>query len=342
MSDGIAVDLRIVPVDEFPFALVHFTGSKEHTAALRRRARKRGLTLDERGLSDGGARITCDTETEIYERLGLRGIPPELRENLGELRDYEREAPSPLITLSDLRGVIHFHTTRSDGKNTLAEMVDAARATGASYVGLADHSQAATYANGLTPERVLEQFDEVDAHNRNAPDIRVLKGIEVDILGDGALDYDDELLARFDFVIASVHSAMKLSETKMMERIERALRHPSVNIFGHPTGRLLLKRDAYAVDMDRVVRMAVDFGVALEINAHPQRLDTDWRVIRRSRDLGVRYVICPDAHRTGDLAYSRYGVDVARKGGLARSDVLNTLGADRFLQQLRGLKQKSH
>ncbi len=341
MSDGITINLHVVSPNRYPLTLLHLTGSEAHTTALGSRARERGFTLDDQELSDGKSAIECESEADVYSRLGLSEIPPELREGLGEIEDHEGGRSTPLITLSDLQGILHFHTTRSDGKNTLAEMVDAARDVGATYVGLADHSQAATYANGLTPDRVLEQFAEADELNRLRNDIRVLKGIEVDILSDGALDYDDALLARFDFVIASVHSAMKLPEAKMMERIERAFRHPAVNIFGHPTGRLLLKRDAYAVDMDRVARMAVDHGVALEINAHPQRLDTDWRVIRRSRELGVRYVICPDAHGVRDYDYLRYGVDVARKGGLDKSDVLNTHDADRFLERLRALKNRA-
>ncbi len=342
MTTGITVHLCVVKRAEFPFALLHHTGADAHTIALGARAREKGLRLTASGLADGKKRLDCATEAEIYGRLGLAEIPPELREDLGEIVEYAAGAPIPeLVTEAELRGTIHCHTTWSDGKHSLAEMAAAAGEMGATYIGIADHSGAAAYANGLTPERARDQIEEIASIGRLPGNVRILKGIEVDILPDGSLDYDDALLGRFDFVIASVHSSMRLPEDRMMQRIERAMRHPAVNILGHPTGRLLLRREEIAVDMDRVARMAVAFGVALEINAHPWRLDTDWRVIRRSRHLGVRYVIAPDAHSTADLGYTRYGIDVARKGGLTKDAILNTREADGFLAALGAMKKKS-
>jgi DNA polymerase (family 10) len=341
LESGIGADLRVVAPREFPFALAYFTGSKEHNTTLRARAQERGLKLNEYGLFRGEQRVACTDEAAIYAALDLQEIPPELREDLGEFDTYALGASPPtLIEAKDLVGIVHAHSTWSDGKQSIEEMADAARATGAKYFGVTDHSQAAAYAGGLTPDEVRAQHREIDVLNRRRRGFRILKGIEVDIFTDGSLDYDDDLLDSFDFVIASVHSGFKLPESEMMERLTRAFRHPAVHIFGHPTGRLLLQRDGYAVDMDRLARIAVENGVALEINAHPTRLDADWRVIRGARSLGVTYLIGPDAHEVEGYDIIGYGVDVARKGGLTADDVINTRDADGFLKGLRQLKRK--
>jgi DNA polymerase (family 10) len=317
-------DLRIVRDEQFPFALHYFTGSKAHNIAMRQRAQHQGLKLNEYELAGPDRHIKCRDEEEIFKALGLAYIPPELRENTGEM-DAAADGELPnLIEDDDIKGVFHCHTTYSDGGNSVEEMAQAAKTLGLKYLGLADHSQSLTVANGLSPQRVRKQQAEIDAVNERLKGFQIFKGIECDILADGSLDYDDDVLASFDYVVASVHSHFKQSREDMTTRIIKAIRNPYVTMLGHATGRLLLKREAYQVDLEAVLQAAAQTGTMIEINAHPERLDLDWIHCKRAKALGVQIVINPDAHSTGELALYRYGVDVARRGWLERGDVFNT------------------
>lgn len=322
---GVQCDLRGVDDTQFPFALHYFTGSKAHNIAMRRRAIARGLKLSEYALEGPGGSLPCRTEADVFAALGLAEIPPELREDQGEIEMAEAGPIPPLVALEDLTGTFHCHSDWSDGGATLAEMAEAARAAGFSYLGIADHSRSAGYAGGLSIERVYEQWQAIDELNRSyAGSFRLFKGIECDILVDGSLDYPDEVLAGFDYVVASVHSSFSLPREAMTERILRAVSHPLVTMLGHPTGRLLLSREGYQVDLDAVIARAAEAGTMIEINANPHRLDLDAAHCRRARALGVPIVINPDAHSTGGLADLDYGVGVARRAGLGPADVLNT------------------
>ncbi len=327
-------DLRVVPAANFPFALHYFTGSKEHCIAMRQRAIKHGLKLNEYELAGEGRGVAAKTEADVFAGLGLAFIPPELREDTGEMEAAEKGTLPRLVERGDIKGVFHNHTTYSDGANTLEEMALAARDLGLQYLGIADHSQSLGIANGLKPERLLQQIKEIDKLNKRLDGIRLFKGSEVDILQDGGLDYDDELLAKLDYVVASVHTYFALPKEEMTARIIRAIKHPRVTMLGHATGRLILKRDAYQVDLDRVLEAAAEAGTMIEINADPHRLDLDWVHCKRAKALGVRLVINPDAHSTGGLANYRFGVDVARRGWLEAGNVFNTLGAEDVAREL--------
>ena len=317
-------DLRIVRDEQFPFALHYFTGSKDHNIAMRQRAQHQGLKLNEYELAGPDRHIKCRTEEDLFKALGLAYIPPELRENTGEM-DAAADGELPnLVEADDIKGVFHCHTTYSDGGNSVEEMAQAAKALGLKYLGLADHSQSLTVANGLSPQRVRQQQAEIDRVNERLKGFQIFKGIECDILADGRLDYDDDVLATFDYVVASVHSHFKQSREEMTARIIKAIRNPYVTMLGHATGRLLLKREGYQVDLEAVLQAAAETGTMVEINAHPARLDLDWIHCKRAKALGVKIVINPDAHSTEELALYRYGVDVARRGWLERGDVFNT------------------
>lgn len=327
--DGTKLDLHCVTSERFAVALWRATGSSEHLSACQQRLTSRGLRLEADDLIDerGRAVLVAD-EPALYAALGLGWIPPELREGLGEVEAAARGALPRLVEFTDLRGVLHCHTQYSDGKATIADMADAARKKGWTYIGISDHSQAAFYASGVSREMMLEQHDEIDAFNATASDIRVLKGVEADILADGRLDYDEELLARFDYVIASIHSRFKMDGAAMTERVLRAMDDPHMTILAHPTGRLLLSREPYDLDVDAVLQKAADAGVAVELNADPKRLDLDWRYLQRARALGVVVEIGPDAHSLGGLEWTDLGVSMARKGWLEAEDILNTRRAD--------------
>ncbi len=317
-------DLRIVRDEQFPFALHYFTGSKDHNIAMRQRAQHYGLKLNEYELAGPDRRVSCRNEADLFKALDLAYIPPELRENTGEM-DAAADGDLPnLVEADDIKGVFHCHTTYSDGGNSVEEMALAAKALGLKYLGLADHSQSLTVANGLSPQRVRQQQAEIDAVNRRLKGFTIFKGIECDILADGRLDFDDDVLASFDYVVASVHSHFKQSREEMTARIIRAIRSPYVTMLGHATGRLLLKREGYQVDLEAVLQAAAEAGTMVEINAHPARLDLDWIHCKRAKTLGVKIVINPDAHSTEELDLYRYGVDVARRGWLERGDVFNT------------------
>ncbi|HOE95270.1 MAG TPA: DNA polymerase/3'-5' exonuclease PolX [Candidatus Sumerlaeota bacterium] len=341
LAGGIPADLRVVAEDEFAAALNYFTGGKEHNTALRGRARRMGLKLNEYGLfreapgDEPGERLPTPDEAAIYQRLGLAYIEPELREGEGEIEAAEAGELPRLVTADQVRGVLHCHTTYSDGRLGVLELAAACRDLGYEYLCICDHSQSAAYAGGLRVDAIRRQWDEIDAANAQLDGFRIFKGIESDILAEGELDYDDGLLARFDLVVASIHSRMTLDREAMTRRICRALAHPAVRILGHPTGRLLLRREPYGVDIDQVIETAVRHNVLLEINAHPHRLDLDWRLVRRAKARGARFAVNPDAHRREELGYIPYGVGIARKGWLEAEDVINMLPLKQFEQWLK-------
>ncbi|WP_434640692.1 DNA polymerase/3'-5' exonuclease PolX [Thermoanaerobacterium thermosaccharolyticum] len=335
LKSGINVDLRVVKDEEYPYALHHFTGSKEHNTAMRHRARQMGIKMNEYGLFKGDLLIKCRDEEEIFNNLNLSYIPPELRENMGEIEAAEKGLLPVLIEEKDIKGVFHVHTIYSDGANTLSEMVNAARDRGYKIIGITDHSKSAFYANGLKEEDVLRQLDEIDELNHKYADIKILKGIESDILRDGSLDYDEDILKRFDFVIASVHSSFKMSKDDMTERIIKAIKNRYTKIIGHLTGRLLLARDGYDLDVYKVIDSAAEYGKIIEINASPYRLDMDWRYIKYAKEKGVKFAICPDAHRIEGLDDIKYGIGIARKGWLEAKDVINTYDFDELNKILR-------
>ncbi|HJQ98287.1 MAG TPA: DNA polymerase/3'-5' exonuclease PolX [Candidatus Polarisedimenticolaceae bacterium] len=337
LAAGPAVDLRVVPEASFGAAMCYFTGSKAHNVALRGRALKRGLTLNEYALTrtTDGTQIPCPDEETVYAALGLPFIPPELREDAGEMEAAEAGKLPKLLEPSDLRGILHCHSTWSDGVATIHEMAEAARALGASYLGLCDHSRSAAYAGGMSVEKAREQHAEIDRINAAyGRTFRVLKGIEVDILADGTLDYPDEVLAGFELVVASVHSRFNLSAEEQTARMIRAVQSPCVDIVGHPTGRILLTRDGYPLDLDAVVSAAAERGVAVEVNAYPNRLDLAPVPLRRGLAKGLTTSIDPDAHRTDELPFTAYGVETARRGWAEAEDVLNTRPLDELLSWL--------
>jgi DNA polymerase (family 10) len=342
LADGVQCDLRGVTDAQFPFALHYFTGSKEHNIAMRRRAIARGLKLNEYALEGDDGPVPCKTEADVFKALGLHDIPPELREDIGEI-DLAEQGPLPeLVTLKDLRGTFHCHTNWSDGGATLEEMAEAARSAGLQYLGIADHSRSAGYAGGLTIDRVKAQWEAIDALNAKFDGkFRLFKGTECDILADGSLDYPDEILAGFDYVVASVHSSFGQEREVMTARIVRAVSHPLVTMLGHPTGRLLLARDGYAVDLDTVIAAAARAGTMIEINANPHRLDLDAPHARRAKAAGVPIVINPDAHATTGLADLEYGISQARRAGLTPTDVVNAQTLAKVTKTLNAMKARN-
>lgn len=325
LASGLQCDLRAVSNDQFPFALMYFTGSKEHNVAIRSRALKHGWSLNEYGFT-GEDVPTVHDEADIYRALGLDFVPPELRENRGEIEAADAGTLPRLLEWENLRGTFHNHTTASDGKATLEEMADAARELGLQYLGISDHSKSSPQANGLDEERLSAQITAIADWNRHhgGPHFRLFAGSEVDIHKDGSLDFDDDLLASLDFTVASVHNAFTLDEDAMTRRIIRAMENPYVTMLGHLTGRLLLRRDGYAVNHEKIIDCAAATRTVIELNCNPKRFDMDWRWWHRARDLGVLCSINPDAHSTHQLQYLKFGASVARKGWLRRQDVLNT------------------
>jgi len=311
--------------------LVHATGSEAHLRELAAHAASRDLSLTGAALWRGSAFVPTPDETRFYDALGLGLIPPELREGQGEVEAAAHHALPRLLERGDLRGFLHCHTRYCDGSNTVEELALACRAAGYEYVGITDHSQAAAYAGGLRPDDLARQADEIDELNVRLEGIRVLKGVEADILQDGRIDFDEAVLGRLDFVIASVHSRFNMGEREMTARMLAAMDNPHLTIIGHPTGRLLLSRDPYGLDLDAVIEKAAARGVALEVNADPHRLDLDWRVVRRARARGVAISIGADAHNAAGIANVEYGVGVARKGWLGPGDVINALPVEGFL-----------
>jgi DNA polymerase (family 10) len=341
LQPGIAMDLRLCADDIYPTMLHHFTGSKEHNVALRGYAQDHGMKVSEWGLFKGETLLPVRDEVEFYATLGMDYIEPELREDRGEIQAaLAHRLPGPLLTAQDLRGVLHCHSTWSDGQVSIKEMAEACIKLGYEYIGICDHSKTAAYAGGLNEDKVKQQQEEIDRLNAEyAGRFRILKGTECDILRDGALDFGEETLKTFDFVVASIHSLFNLSQEEQTKRLLRAMENPYISIIGHPTGRILLGRDGYGLDMEAVIDRAGELGVCIEINANPLRLDLDWRWLRRAKEHGVKIPICPDAHNPGGLEDMRYGVNIARKGALSPADVPNTLGADDLLAYFKRQRQ---
>ena len=337
LANNLQVDVRLLDKKSFGAALLYFTGSKDHNVALRGRANDEGWTLNEYALTEikGGKVIASKTEEDIYAKLKLKYIPPELRENTGEIEAAEAGKLPHLIELKDIRGDLHMHTVASDGRNTIEEMAAAAKDRGYEYIALTDHSKAVTVANGLDEKRAVEQIAKIHAAQKKISGIRLLTGMEVDILKDGRLDIDDEVLAQLDIVITSVHSYMNLEKSAMTERILAAIENPYTQIIAHPTGRLVLRRDPFDYDMQKIFEAAKRHGVVLECNSHPDRLDLKDVHLRAARDAGVKLIIDTDSHATSHLQLMKYGVGTARRGWVEKKDVINTLPLDAFLSALR-------
>jgi DNA polymerase (family 10) len=337
LKSGMQVDVRILEKEVFGAALLYFTGSKEHNVTLRGRANKMGYTLNEYALATlkGERPVARATEEEIYAKLGLDYIPPELRENTGEIEAAAEHRLPHLVELSDMRGDLQMHTTASDGKNSIEEMALAAKELGYDYISLTDHSKAVTVANGLDEKRTLEQIRKIHAANEKHLGIRALASSEVDVLKNGKLDLDDEVLAQLDVVLVSIHSYMNMDRTEMTERILAAIENPYTQIIGHPTGRLVLRRDAYAYDMERILDAAHKHGVVMECNAAPERLDLKDIHLRMAKERGVKIVISTDAHTTRGLQAMKYGVQMARRGWIEKKDVINAQSLEKLLAGLR-------
>jgi len=337
LTSGIQVDVRLLEKRSFGAALLYFTGSKEHNVALRGRANEMGWTLNEYALTTlkGGKVVASKTEEEIYSKLKLDYIEPELRENTGEIVAAEHHKLPKLVKLGDILGDLQMHTTASDGRNSIEEMGEAAHALGYEYIALTDHSQAVTVANGMDEKRTLEQIKKIRAAQTRVHGIRLLAGIEVDIKKDGSLDLDDEVLAQLDVVVASVHSYMNMDRAEMTERILAAIENPYTQIIAHPTGRLVLKREPFEYDMEKILEAAAKHGVVMECNAAPERLDLRDVNLRKAKQHGVKIVISTDAHTTHGLQAMKYGVETARRGWIEKKDVINALPLDEFLAALR-------
>ena len=341
IEQGLQVDVRLLPSASYGAALQYFTGSKAHNVSLRQRALKMGYTLSEWALArlEGGATVAAATEEEIYAALGMEWMPPEMRENLGEIECSAQHMLPRVVELSDIRGDVHMHTTASDGHNSIGEMAEAALRCGYKYIAITDHSKNLAMTNGLDEKRALEQIariHEVDEAMEGR--LRVFAGIEVDILADGALDLDDEVLAQMEVVIASVHTRFEQSREEMTARVLRAIENPYVRILGHPTGRLLLRREPFALDMGAVLRRAAELGVAMEHNAAPERLDLNDRDLRLAKELGCKIVMSSDSHDSRNLGKMEYGARQLKRAWLTKEDVLNTRQAGDFLAGLRRRK----
>ena len=335
LAGGIPCDLRVIPPESWATALAHFTGSKEHNIALRQRAIDQGLHLSEWGLLKGKSKtpLKLKDEKDLHKALGLAFIPPELREDSGEIAAAEKNELPDLLTRDQIRGCLHNHTLASDGQDSLSSMAQAAAEQGLEWLGIADHSKSSFQANGLDAKRLEKQIEEIRLFNSKKPKCTLLSGTECDILKDGKLDFPDSLLSGLDYVVASVHSGFTSDEKEMTQRIIRAMENPHVTCLGHPTGRLLLEREAYPLNIPKILDAAAATGTWIELNANPWRLDLDWRWWHKARDLGILCCINPDAHKTSHLRFLDFGVTLARKGWLRAQDVVNT----RTLSQLRKL-----
>ncbi|HYX90747.1 MAG TPA: PHP domain-containing protein, partial [Myxococcaceae bacterium] len=334
------LDVRVASDEEYTAALVHSTGSAGHFARLREIAERRGLALSEHGLFRSGERIPAQEEQELYQQLGLAWIPPELREDTGEIEAASAQhLPADLLEPRDVLGVVHSHSVWSDGSATLAQMARAARALGFRYLTVTEHSQTAAYAGGLTVDKLKRLWEEIDALNEQFGDFRLLKGIETDILQDGRLDYADDVLEQFEVVIGSIHSRHNMDERQMTDRILRAFEDPHFHILGHATGRLLQRRPPYALKMDEILDAAAERGVAIEVNGNPNRLDLKSEYVRKAVERGVKLVVSTDSHSTREIENFRYAVLTARRGWAKRGDVLNTLDAGAFAAALKEMRR---
>jgi DNA polymerase (family X) len=335
LASGLQVDLRAVAEESFGSALYYFTGSKEHNIATRRIAQDRGLKINEYGVHEGDKQIAGKTEEEVFGTIDLAYIPPELRENRGEIEAAQKDELPNLLNLDDIRGDIHMHTTATDGKASIEEMAEAAKALGYDYLAITDHSQRVRMAGGLDAGGVEEQLEKIAAAGEKVDGIRILSGIEVDILEDGSLDLPDDVLEKLDVVIGSIHYNRNLSEKKMTERLVGAIEYPLLGIVGHPTGRMIGKREPYAFDFEEVFKAAARHGVVMEINANPERLDLGDTAARAAKQHGVAVSVSTDAHSPGGLQNMRYGVDTARRGWIEAKDVVNTRSVKDLLKALR-------
>ena len=337
LRSGMQVDVRILPPESFGAAMQYFTGSKNHNVTLRQRALKMGFTLNEYGLAklDDNSIVASHTEDDIYNKLGLDCIPPEMRENCGEIDLAAKHQLPRLLEQKDLRGDVHMHTVETDGRCTIEEMAEAAKARGYQYMAITDHSKNLAMANGLDDKRAVEHIKRIRAANKKIDGITILAGIECDILADGAMDLSDDVMAQMDIVIASVHSHFAQERAQMTERIVKAISNPNVSLLGHPTGRLLLRRDAFALDMDAVMKAVVKYKVAMELNSYPDRLDLCDVHLRMARERGIPIVINTDAHHTSHMDMIKYGVLQARRAWLTPTHVLNTLPAEKFKKAMK-------
>jgi DNA polymerase (family 10) len=335
--NGMQVDVRLLPPESFGAAMQYFTGSKAHNVALRQRALKMGFTLNEYALAtlEDEKPVAGATEEEIYAKLKLDFIPPELRENLGEIEAAAGHTLPVLIELSDIRGDVHMHTVETDGRNTIEEMAEAARERGYEYMAITDHSKNLAFANGLTDERALAHIERIRAVEKKMKGIRIFAGVEVDILGDGSLDLSDSVLEQMDIVIASVHSQFNQDRATMTDRLLKAIANPNTSLIGHPTGRQLLRRDAYQFDFDAVLKTAAKHKVAMELNSYPERLDLNDVHLRMAKQHGVKIVINTDSHHTSHMEKLRYGITQARRAWLTMDDVLNTLPPQKFAKAMK-------
>jgi DNA polymerase (family 10) len=335
--NGMQVDVRLLPPESFGAAMQYFTGSKAHNVALRQRALKMGFTLNEYSLAtvEDEKPVARKTEEEIYAELKLDFIPPELRENLGEIEAAAGHTLPVVIELADIRGDVHMHTVETDGRNTIEEMAEAARKRGYEYMAITDHSKNLAFANGLTDKRALDHIDRIRAVEKEMPGIRIFAGIEVDILGDGELDLSDSVLEQMDIVIASVHSQFSQDRATMTDRLLKAIANPNTSLIGHPTGRLLLRRDAYQFDLDAILKAAAKHKVAMELNSYPDRLDLSDVHLRLAKQHGVKIVINTDSHHTSHMEKMRYGITQARRAWLKQEDVLNTLPVAEFTRAMK-------
>ncbi len=338
-DSGMNVDF-ILADEDYAFKVFYTTGSKDFLKKFGEHIKRNGFVLNENGIFKNSDKMMFTNEDEIFNAFGMSLIPPELREGFDEIELALRGEIPDLLTEKDLKGVFHIHSTYSDGSDTLEDMIAECEKLGFEFVGISDHSKSAYYAGGLTEERLIQQWREIDELQKKFK-IKILKGSEVDILPDGSLDYPDDLLRKFDFVIASIHSKFKMTEEEATERILKAMRNPYVTIIGHPTGRLLLGRDGYPVNMKRIIDEASKLGVAIEFNANPHRLDIDWRFINYAKSKGVKISINPDAHATGEIYYTFLSLGTARKGMLTKGDVLNAMGSGEIQKFLKGHRKNS-
>lgn len=337
LHNGLQVDCRVVPAESFGAALHYFSGSQSHNIAIRGRANDRGLTINEYGVAEvkSGRRVSGAEEKDIFEAVGLPWIPPELRENRGEIEEAEAGELPKLIEVGDMKGDLQMHTTASDGANSILEMAEKCKSRGYEYCAITDHSKAVVVANGLDEERLAEHLKEIDKANDQIKGFQILKSVEVDVMPDGSLDLEDRILSECDVVVASVHFQTRMPPEEMTARILKGFENPNVSILAHPTGRLVLEREAFQFDMEKVFAAAKEAGIFLEINAHPHRLDLNDIHCRQAKEAGTGIVISTDAHRRQELDLMPYGVWTARRGWLEKKDVINTRPLKSFLKALR-------
>ena len=335
LNTGIDVDIRAVSPLQYPYALHHFTGSKEHNTAMRSMAKKKRIKINEYGLFKNGTLIGCKDEKDFFNVFKMEYIPPELRENYGEIEAAKEGRLPKLVKKQDIKGIFHIHTDFSDGSMTMLQACSYLKGLGMQYAGITEHSKTAAYARGLKEAGIEEYFKEIEKVEKNLEDFTIFKGIESDILPEGELDYSDDILDEFDFVIIAIHSHFNMQEKKMTDRIITAIKNRHSTMLGHPTGRILLARDPYKVDIARVIDKASEYGVDLEINANPHRLDLDWRMVKYAKNKEVKIFINPDAHHLENLNDYMYGVDIARKGWLEAKDVANTMDRHKMRKYLK-------